>query len=73
MIDHVAANLLIYAIIAGMIFVVAVWYFIVAPMERKDYERKLELVQQKIEKHRNQMSTESNNLRLSNPDDRAEQ
>lgn len=73
MIDHVAANLLIYAIIAGMIFVVAVWYFIVAPMERRDYERKLGLVQQKIEKHRNRMSTDSDNSNLSNLDDHVEQ
>ena len=72
MIDHVAANLLIYAIIAGVIIVVAVWYFIVAPMERRDYERKLGLVQQKIEKHRNRMSTDSNNLNLSNLDDHVE-
>lgn len=73
MIDHVAAHLLLYAIFAAVIFVVAVWYFIVAPMERRDYERKLELVQQKIEQHRNRMSTNSDNSNLSHLDDHAEQ
>ena len=73
MIDHVAAHLLLYAILAAVIFVVAVWYFIVAPMERRDYERKLGLVQQKIEKHKNQLRAESNNANLSNLDDQVEQ
>jgi len=72
-IDHVAAHLLLYAILAAVIFVVAVWYFIVAPMERRDYERKLGLVQQKIEKHKNQLRAESNNANLSNLDDQVEQ
>ena len=73
MIDHVAAHLLLYAILAAVIFVVAVWYFIVAPMERRDYERKLGLVQQKIEKHKNQLRAESNIANLSNLDDQVEQ
>ena len=73
MIDHVAAHLLLYAILAAVIFVVAVWYFIVGPIERRDYERKLGLVQQKIEKHKNQLRAESNNANLSNLDDQVEQ
>jgi hypothetical protein len=47
----VDANLFFYIVLASAAVMAALWYFIIAPLERRKYERKLEILQQKITRH----------------------
>jgi len=35
----------------------AIWYFIIAPLEKRNHERKLTLLQQRIKEHEAQVAT----------------
>ena len=51
-------NLMVWAII-GLGAFVAIWMLFVAPAERRHHERKLELLQKKIEQRRAQKDQEN--------------
>ena len=40
-----------YGILIGVVLVVAVWLLFVAPMERRNHERKTELMRRKLERN----------------------
>ena len=46
------STIFLYVLIAAAIIMAAVWYFLITPMERRNHERKLENLQQKIKNHR---------------------
>ena len=41
----------IYIIIACAVVMGALWYFVIAPMERRNHDRKLANLQERIKKH----------------------
>ena len=53
MIDHIASHLFLYTLFFATVVMAAVGYFVIAPMERSNHERKLALLQEKIKKHEN--------------------
>ena len=54
MIDHIASHPFLYVLFFAAVVMAAVGYFVIAPMERKNHERKLALLQEKIKKHEEQ-------------------
>jgi len=56
MIDHIASHLFLYVIVFATVIMAAVGYFVIAPMERGNHERKLALLQEKIKKHEKQVN-----------------
>ncbi len=49
----------------------ALWYFVIAPLERRKYERKLEILQRKIKDHRQEMEMSKALLDPDSKDDAA--
>lgn len=62
---------LIYWAILGLIAFIAIWFLFVVPAERRHHERKLEMIQKKIEKRRAQTRDEESNP-AAEPDDNRE-
>jgi preprotein translocase subunit YajC len=40
-----------YGILIGVVLVVVVWFLIIAPMERRIHERKMELMRRKLKRN----------------------
>ena len=59
MFDNPDPLLFLYILIGASVIMGAVWYFIIAPIERKNHERKLALLQQRIQKHEEQLEDEN--------------
>lgn len=55
MIDHVADHLFLYVLLLATVIMAAVGYFVIVPLERKNHERKLVLLQEKIKQHEMQV------------------
>ena len=49
--DHIGANLFLYVLFAAAVVMAVIGYFVIAPLERRNHERKLALLQQKIKNH----------------------
>ena len=45
------SSLFLYVAIAAAVIMAAAWHFLLAPMERKNHERKLECLQRRIKQH----------------------
>ena len=60
MIDHLADHLFLYVLLAAAVAMAAVGYFVIAPLERKNHERKLALLQEKIKQHEAQLKDGTN-------------
>ncbi len=45
------SNLFLYVAVTAAVIMAAVWHFLLAPMERKNHERKLEILQRRIKQH----------------------
>jgi len=56
MIDHIASHLFLYVLLFATVVMAALGYFVIAPMERRNHERKLALLQEKIKKHKEQVN-----------------
>ena len=50
---------LIYWAIIGIGLFVAIWFLVVVPSERRHHERKLQVIQKKLEKRRTQTDEDS--------------
>jgi hypothetical protein len=61
---------LIYWAIIGIGLFVAIWFLFVVPAERRHHERKLEMIQKKLEKR--QAQAEENGGSAMSDDDRGE-
>ena len=55
MIDHIASHLFLYVLFFATVVMAAAGHFVIAPMERRNHERKLALLQEKIKKHQVQV------------------
>jgi hypothetical protein len=44
-------KLMVYVILGAAAIMAAAWFFLIAPWERRDYERKMAVLQQKIKAH----------------------
>ena len=64
-------NLMYWALI-GLGAFVAIWILFVAPAERRHHERKLELLQRKIEQRQAQKDQESNDSSADQGNDKKE-
>ena len=64
-------NLMVWAII-GLGAFVAIWMLFVAPAERRHHERKLELLQKKIEQRRAQKDQENKDSSADQDNDKKE-
>jgi len=53
-------KLLLYVFLAAAVILGAVWYFVIAPFERRNHERKLAILQEKIRHRENQSGGSSN-------------
>lgn len=51
MFDNPDPLLFLYILLGAAALMGAIWYFIIAPIERKNHERKLALLQERIQKH----------------------
>ena len=60
MTDHLADHLFLYVLLVAAVVMAAVGYFIIAPLERKNHERKLALLQEKIKHHEAQVNDGTN-------------
>ncbi len=61
-------NIMYWAII-GLGAFVAIWILFVAPAERRHHERKLEMIQKKLEKRQAQQGQENNESSVEQHDD----
>ena len=55
MLDHIADHLFLYVLLTAAVVMAAIGYFIIAPLERNNHERKLALLQEKIKQHEAQL------------------
>jgi hypothetical protein len=55
MIDHIADHLFLYVLLLATVVMAAVGYFVIVPLERKNHDRKLALLQEKIKQHEAQV------------------
>ena len=60
MTGHLADHLFLYVLLVAAVVMAAVGYFIIAPLERKNHERKLALLQEKIKQHEAQLKDGTN-------------
>ena len=65
------ASLFFYIVLASAAVMAALWYFVIAPLERRKYERKLEILQRKIKDHRQEMELSKALLDPDSKDDAA--
>ncbi len=65
------ASLFLYIVLASAAVLAALWYFIIAPLERQKHERKLEILQRKIKNHRQEMEMSKAPLDPDSKDDAA--
>lgn len=68
MIDHISTHLFLYVFVFATVVMAAVGYFVIAPLERKNHERKLALLQGKIRQHEAQKKGESNITNVADAD-----
>ena len=61
MFETANANLFLYVIIGAAIAMALLWYFVIAPIEKRNHERKLALLQEKIKSHEEKMGTTQGN------------
>ena len=61
MFETANANLFLYVIIGAAIAMALLWYFVIAPIEKRNHERKLALLQEKIKNHEEKMGTTQGN------------
>jgi hypothetical protein len=60
MTGHLADHLFLYVLLTAAVVMAAVGYFIIAPLERKNHERKLALLQEKLKQHEAQLKNGTN-------------
>lgn len=60
MTGHLADHLFLYVLLVAAVVMAAVGYFIIAPLERKNHERKLALLQEKLKQHEAQLKDGTN-------------
>lgn len=51
MFENPDSTTFLYIVIGSAVIMGALWYFVIAPIERRNHERKLALLQQRIDKH----------------------
>lgn len=51
MFENPDSTTFLYIVIGSAVIMGALWYFVIAPIERRNHERKLELLQQRIDRH----------------------
>jgi hypothetical protein len=51
MFENPDSTTLLYILIGCAVVMGALWYFVIAPIERRNHERKLELLQERMKKH----------------------
>lgn len=51
MFENPDGRLFLYVIIGAAIAMALLWYFVIAPIEKRNHERKLALLQEKIRNH----------------------
>ena len=59
MISEIDTELFFYVVVVASIVLSALWYFVIAPMERRNHERKLAILKQKIKRHEEDLKTTS--------------
>lgn len=55
MLENSSDNLFLYVIVGAAIAMALLWYFVIAPIEKRNHERKLAILQGKIKKHEEQL------------------
>ena len=68
MIDHIPSHLFLYVLVIATVVMAAVGYFVIAPLERKNHERKLSLLQEKIRQHQAQVRGNSDDTNVADAD-----
>jgi len=60
MADNPDLNLFFVVVLSAIAAMVAVWFFVLVPIERRNYERKLAILRQKMKKHEGQLGESGN-------------
>ena len=68
MFDLANENLFLYVIIGAAIAMALLWFFVIAPIEKRNHERKLALLQERIRNHEEKMGGTDNHETNENDD-----
>ena len=55
MLENSNENLFLYVIVGAAIAMALLWFFVIAPIEKRNHERKLAILREKIKKHEEQL------------------
>jgi len=51
MFENASLNLFVYIIVGAAIAMALLWFFVIAPIEKRNHDRKLAMLQEKIKAH----------------------
>ena len=55
MFENASLNLFVYVIVGAAIALALLWFFVIAPIEKRNHERKMAMLQEKIRNHEEKM------------------